>query len=217
MSRTLDPALLDPIVAELELADLAAMERLMLTVRLILNDIEAWLRRLAKDENSWFNRLADLIGATDGSAPSWGLLDVLIVVVPTLIGVAALGLVAAYLWRIGRTRHQPASIFPQFPGPAPSPVGTPIASLPAREQPAALFQRACSDLADEGMLHFEKFQTNSAIARAALLTGSARDALTRLAMAADRAIFGGWQPDDADLRELRRDCQELLGEQRLQT
>lgn len=212
MARTLDPSLLDVIVAELDLADLATLDRALFAARLFLDDIEAWLRRLANDEDSWLNRLAELLGAGQDAAEGLGFLDVVLLAIPLLAVAAALSATAIFFWRrrsrAARARARMDS--PALTGVTAAAGEIVIDALPAHEQPPALFRRACRELAHSGALRLEKSLTNSAIARTARVSGDPRRALQALADAADRAMFGGWLPADSDLRRLHEDYLKLF-------
>jgi hypothetical protein len=210
VARTLDPSLLDAIVAELDLADLATLDRALFAMRLFLDDVEAWLRRLANDEDSWLNRLAELLGAGPEFADGVSFLDVLMLAIPLLVIATALSATAIFIWRHRSRGPRADADVPAFTGMTRACAEVAIEALPAREQPAALFRRACSELANSGALRLEKSLTNSAIARAARVSGKPRRALQQLANAADRALFGGWLPADADLQQLRGDYRELF-------
>jgi hypothetical protein len=204
MARTLDPAQLDRIVAQLDLTDLAMNQRIRLFIRSALDDLEAWLRGLADDPDSWLNRIADLIGAANSTAASWSIFDVLFVAMPVVIVAIVLCVAAIYLWRRHGAGTRPALDFFQLASATTVSVEVPLASLSACEQPGAIFNRVCAELTAGGLLSVEKNQTNSALARAARLSGGPRESLVRLARAADRALFGGWLPTDDELRDLRQ-------------
>jgi len=214
VARTLDPALLDAIVARLDLADLATLDRTLFAMRLLLDDVEAWLRRLANDEDSWLNRLADLLGAGSDFADSAGFLDLILLAIPLLVMAAVVSATVIYFWR-RRSRRPP----PRRPTPDLSALtttlgavhgGEPIDTLPAREQAAALFRHACDELAHRGALTPANNLTNSALARRARVSGVARRALQQLAHGADRVLFGGWLPSDEELRQLHADYRALV-------
>lgn len=212
MARTLDPDVLDAIVADLEIADLAALDRMLFAMRLFLDDVEAWLRRLANDEDSWLNRLADLFGAGADFADGANVLDLILLGIPFALIAATLSAGAIVIWRRCRRAPRPASALPPFSAPVTAAIAPAGDDMPAREQPAALFRRACGELAHSGILQLDVNLTNSAIAHRARLSGGPRLALQRLANAADRALFGGWLPSDEDLRELHTEYRELRNE-----
>ena len=214
MARTLDPALLDPIVAGLDLADLATLDRTLFAMRLLLDDIEAWLRRLANDEDSWLNRLADLLGAGSEFADGAGFLDLILLAIPLLVVAAVISAMAIFFWR--RHSRRPATSRPTPDLPVLLPTlssvdgGDTIDTLPAREQAAALFRHACDELANRGALTLADNLTNSALARRARVSGIARRALRELANGADRVLFGGWLPSDAELGQLHADYRAVM-------
>lgn len=210
MARTLDPLLLDTIVAKLDLADLATLDRALFALRLFLDDIEAWFRRLANDEDSWLNRLAELFGAGAEFADGGSFLDVILLSIPLLVIAAALSAIAIFIWRRRVRAPQSGADTPVFGAMIHEAADSAINTLPPRAQPAALFRRACNELANNGALQLERSQTNSAIARAARVSGEPRRALQQLASAADRALFGGWLPADEDLQQLHGDYRKVF-------
>jgi len=214
VARTLDPALLDPIVAGLDLTELATLDRTLFAMRLLLDDIEAWLRRLANDEDSWLNRLADLLGAGTEFADGAGFPDLLALAIPLLVIAAVISATAIFFWRRHSRRPSTRRPTPDLPALPPTPTSVDasdtIDTLPAREQAAALFRRACDELANRGALTLADNLTNSALARRARVSGIARQALQHLANGADRVLFGGWLPSDAELRQLHTEYRTLM-------
>lgn len=194
----------------MEIADLAALDRVMLALRLFFDDLEAWLKRIAGNEDSWLNRLADWFGDGSGLNSTLSLFDFLFVAIPLAIAALALCAAAIFLWRRRARAPLPSLDLADINENADNAIGSLITELPAREQPAALFQRACAQLEAAGALRLERDLTNSTIARSARLSGEPQRLLVNLARAADRAIFGAWQPSAVELQHLHGDCASLI-------
>ncbi|MGR8919808.1 MAG: hypothetical protein ACU85V_09320, partial [Gammaproteobacteria bacterium] len=105
MSRHLDPAALDAIVEDLDLAELETLDRLSLALRLWLKDLASWLRRLSEDDDSWLHRVAELLAAVNDFDAGWNLLDLLVVALPFALAAVATSALAVYLWRTRRPRR----------------------------------------------------------------------------------------------------------------
>ncbi|MEM9386455.1 MAG: hypothetical protein AAGA68_15470 [Pseudomonadota bacterium] len=202
----LDAETLDPIIAELDLSEAAALDSLMAWYRDVARKAWRWLQEVTGGEDGW------LVGAIErldnwltglGAPPIDG--EAIINVIGFAILAGAAALVAIALWRTWRHYFPPVARPPalDLTGLERGDFARPLTELPREHWAPALFIHTCMALAQARLLEVGPFQTNRTLADAATLPAPLRQHLSALADAADRNLFAGWQPDDAELAALQ--------------
>ncbi|MEO0423296.1 MAG: hypothetical protein AAF184_13215 [Pseudomonadota bacterium] len=202
----LDADTLDPIIAELDLTEAAALDNLMAWYQDALRKAWRWLRDVTGGDDGW------LVGAIQrldswltglGAPPIDGQM-VLDVIGYTTIGLIALA-GAIVLWRTYRHYFPPglpASAL-DLSGLEGDAYARPLTELPRERWAPALFIHTCMALAKARLLEVRPHQTNRTLVDAASLPAPLRQHLSALADAADRNLFAGWLPDDEELAALQ--------------
>ena len=204
-ARKLDPEELDDIVAGLDLEDADAIDRMTDWFADLKSQFRDWLETLTGGDDGWLSRLGDWLldllptgsptDLTDGQSLLTGLAWLTVL---SLVGLVCYGLYL--LWLLYRPRKKANGI--NLPERLRAEAATPLATLPLTRQPAALFAQVCVALADRGRVAILPNSTNQMIAEAAQLPGRKREEFSALASAADRGLFGGWQPKTTELADL---------------
>jgi len=214
-SSQLDPDLLDDIVDEVVLpeVDPDGLDRLSRWFNDLQKDLIDWLKSITGGEGGWLDRLGDWVKSVLSNLPGVDPVDSLLVMkviswlsVAIILGVLAYALF--WLWRAYRPLAEVAdnTLFERMREQA----AIPLTKLPSAQQPAAIFYQVCLRLAERGSLDISPERTNQMLARCANLPAQEMRTLGELANAADRALFGGWQPHAEDISQLLASRAQLL-------
>ncbi len=204
----LDPERLDEIVESLDLSEAETLERLRAWYDELLRGFWDWLKSVTGGEDGWLDRAADrvrdwlsgLTGQDDFSGETF-LTFMYYGSVAVLIGIL---LVLGYqVWRAYRPALRPADDASFSYLPMATELSQPLAELPENRWVPAMFVHVCRQLVADGRLRLRPRTTNMQAAAAARIEPPADQALKTLAVAADRALFAGWQPDTRELDDLR--------------
>lgn len=211
----LDPDLLDEVIDEVVLPETApdGLDRLSRWFSDLQRDIYDWLKSLTGGEGGWLDRFSDwardLFSSVPGVDPVGSLFIMQIVSWLSLaVVIAVLGYALLWLWRIYRPLPQTSAnpLFERMREQA----AVPIDELTTAQQPAAIFYQVCLQFAERGWVNVLPDSTNQMLARYADLPAKQKQSFGELANAADRALFGGWQPAAQDIEALLASQAALL-------
>lgn len=211
----LDADGLDEIIAQLELNEASMLERTQLWFKDFLRMLWEWLEELTGGEKGWlsqFNQwLSDTLSGLTGTEPIDA--DIVLNTISWLSFALVVSLGIYLVYRLWQT-YQSVSVddhsfeFSQQY----AHLTKPLQDLPPHQQAAAIFIQACLYLAAKGQLKLHPDATNTNLAAQAQIPDRHRLILTQLAEAADRALFGGWQPSNSDLLRLIDHKNDLMSE-----
>lgn len=203
----LDPKLLDGAIDDVVLPEVEAdgMDRLTRWLNDLRRDLWDWMKSATGGEDGWMSQLGDwveaLFSGMSGIDPANSKLIVNFVSWTSVVVIlCVLTYALIWLWR----RYQPLpdtagnELFERMREQA----AVPMTQLTNAQRPAAIFYHACLRLAETGRVDLLPHSTNRMLASRADLPPSAKRAFAELADAADRALFGGWQPDSEDVARL---------------
>ena len=206
----LDPDDLDPIIADLDLREAGAIERLQAWYRDVLLQIRDWLRDATGGEDGWFDRLGDWIYSVNADNPinAEHVIDT-ITVITILLVVAGLAYLSYKLWQTFRPLESNQAIETTYLLDDPN-LQRPLAELQAEHWAPALLAQVCVTLVGYGKLRLRPDATNATIARTADLPAELGARLSELATAADRSMFAGWVPTEEDAKALRDHRDQII-------
>lgn len=213
-STRLESATLDEVISELDLDDSDAIDRLNDWFGDLRAQVWEWLKSATGGEEGWLSRFGDWLRDLLPENPGENLPDATPIMtgiswVATLALVGLVGYVLYQIWLIYKPRKavQDNLLFEQMRADA----AMPLDALPLARQPAAVFAQVCVALVDAERVEVRPDSTHMTIAVTADLSEEPAAAFRVLARAADRGLFGAWEPDAEEMNQLADLRQRILG------
>lgn len=205
---------LDEVISELDLEDSDAIDRLNDWFGDLRAQVWEWLKSATGGEEGWLGRFGDWLRDLLPENPGANLPDATPIMTGlswagTLALIGLVGYVIYQLWLIYRPRKavQDNLLFEQMRADA----AVPLDALPLTRQPAAVFAQVCVALVDAKRVEVRPNSTHMTIAGSADLPEEPAEAFRILARAADRGLFGAWEPDAEELKNLADLRKRILG------
>jgi len=199
----LKPEDLDPIVADLDLREAGALERLQVWYRDVLTKLGDWFKQASGGEGGWWDRLSNWINSVSAGNPisADNVIDTITIL--TIVSICAgIAYITFILWQTFRPLDSNQSTNTNYLLSDPD-LQKPLQELSKEQWAPALLAQVCMSLVQHQRLTLLPNATNLAIARDADLPRELRSSLGDLADAADRSLFAGWAPTAADAEALR--------------